>query len=127
MMHDIGRLYRGTPALWERDTSPEGFHWIDAGNADQNVLSFLRFDANGGPLVCVANLSPEVHHHYRVGLPHGGRWIEALNTDSDYYGGSGVGNLGAVTADDRGWHGQGNSAPMTLPPLAVLWLKPEEA
>jgi 1,4-alpha-glucan branching enzyme len=125
LMRDMGSRYSETAALWERDHSPEGFHWVDAGNADQNVLSFLRFDAHGGPLVCVANLSPNVHHEYRVGLPRGGRWLETLNTDSEHYGGSGVGNLGAVEADEHGWHGQGYSAPMTLPPLAVLWLTPE--
>ncbi len=62
---------------------------------------------------------------YRLGLPHSGRWVEALNTDSSYYGGSNTGNLGGVEADAMGWHGQPFSAEMTLPPLSVVWLVPE--
>ncbi|MGI8848169.1 MAG: 1,4-alpha-glucan branching protein GlgB [Candidatus Dormibacteria bacterium] len=125
LMRDIGARYRDVAALWECDNSQDGFHWIDAGNVDQNVISFARFDMNGGPLVCVANLSPTVHHGYRVGLPRSGTWREVLNTDASAYGGSDQGNLGKVAADDTGWNGQQCSAEMTLPPLAVLWLIPE--
>ncbi len=54
------------------------------------------------------------------------RWVEALNTDSTYYGGSDVGNLGGVVAEPMGWHSQPFSAEVTLPPLGTLWLVPEE-
>ena len=74
--------------------------------------------------MCVANLSPVPRESYRVGLPRGGRWRELLNTDSAYYGGTGVGNLGEVEAEDAAWHGQPFSAEVTLPPLAVLWFCP---
>jgi 1,4-alpha-glucan branching enzyme len=67
-----------------------------------------------------------VRHNYRIGLPRSGRWVEAVNTDSEYYGGSGVGNMGGVDAEAIGWHGQHYSAEVTLPPLAGLWLIPEE-
>ena len=120
------RVYAAEPAAWQRDDSPEGFRWIDAGNSDQNVLSFARVDATGRPgLVCVANLSPVVHHNFRVGLPRPGRWLEVVNTDAESYGGSGVGNLGSVVADATEWNGQPHSAALTLPPLAVLWLAPD--
>jgi 1,4-alpha-glucan branching enzyme len=76
-------------------------------------------------LACVCNLSPVPRPGYRVGLPRAGRWREALNTDSAYYGGSGVGNLGGVTAEAMPWHDQPFSAPLTLPPLAAVWLVPE--
>jgi 1,4-alpha-glucan branching enzyme len=126
LVRDLNLAYAAEPALWQRDDSPEGFRWIDAGNSDQNVLSFVRVDGSGRPgLVCVANLSPLVHENFRVGLPLPGRWREVVNTDAEAYGGSGVGNLGSVLADDTEWNGQPHSAPMSLPPLAVLWLTPE--
>ncbi|HXZ98856.1 MAG TPA: 1,4-alpha-glucan branching protein GlgB [Candidatus Binatia bacterium] len=123
LVKDLGARYREIAALWERDHGPEGFRWIDAGNADQNVLSFARYDAGGRPgLVCVANLSPVTHHGYRVGMPLPGRWREVLNTDSQAYEGSNQGNQGGVTAGPEPWHGLPWSAAMTLPPLAVVWL-----
>ena len=126
LVRDLNRVYAAEPAAWQRDDSPEGFRWIDAGNSDQNVLSFARVDATGRPgLVCVANLSPVVHHNFRVGLPRPGRWLEVVNTDAESYGGSGVGNLGSVVADATEWNGQPHSAALTLPPLAVLWLAPD--
>ena len=123
LVRDLGVRYLAEPALWERDAWPDGFHWIDAGNADQNVLSFLRHDATGRPgVACIANLSPVMHRDFRVGLPLSGTWPELLNTDAGEYGGSGAGNLGQVSAEATPWHGQPCSAAITLPPLAVLWL-----
>ncbi|HEV1996945.1 MAG TPA: 1,4-alpha-glucan branching protein GlgB, partial [Candidatus Dormibacteraeota bacterium] len=125
LVADLNNAYRATPALWERDFSPEGFRWLDAGNADQNVVSFLRYDAHGKcGLACIANFSPQVLENFRVGLPHDGFWREVLNTDAETYGGSNTGNLGGVTAEPDGWHGQQFSAAMTLPPLGVVWLAP---
>jgi 1,4-alpha-glucan branching enzyme len=127
LLADLNAAYRQTPALWERDDTPEGFAWIDGGNADQNVLSFLRRDGAGRwGLACIANLSPQVHEGFRVGLPQTGGWREVLNTDAVAYSGSGVGNFGRVVAEDRGWNGQPHSAVMTLPPLSVIWLSPED-
>ncbi len=120
----LNRVYLDQPALWERDSSAEGFSWIDASDEEGNVFSFLRFAADGRPLACVANLSATPRHGYRVGLPSGGTWREALNTDDLHLGGSGVGNGGQVHATDRTWHGQPFSADLTLPPLGVLWLVP---
>ena len=77
-------------------------------------------------LVCVCNLSPVIRDSYRVGLPAPGAWREILNTDSSLYGGSNVGNLGGCVTEPREWHGQPDSARLTLPPLAVLWLTPEQ-
>ena len=125
VVRDLGARYREIPALWERDSIADGFRWIDAGNADQNVLSFVRFDAHGHPgVACIANLSPVVHYEFRVGLPIPGVWNEVLNTDAGRYGGSDQGNLGQVTADGPAWHGFDQSAAMVLPPLATIWLAP---
>jgi len=125
LIADLGALYRALPALWELDESPRGFEWIDPGNADQNVLSFVRRDEHGAPgIACIANFSPVVRYDFKVGLPQAGRWSEVLNTDSEHYGGSGVGNLGAVESVAEPWHAFQHSAKLTLPPLAVVWLAP---
>jgi 1,4-alpha-glucan branching enzyme len=129
LVGDLNRAYRATPALWTRDSTPEGFSWIDANDASGNVLSFLRHGtgADGKPtvLACVANFSGSPKRDYRVGLPFAGRWREVLNTDAQIYGGSGVGNLGAVEAEQVMWHGRPASAVLQLPPAGVLWLVPE--
>jgi 1,4-alpha-glucan branching enzyme len=89
------------------------------------VLAFMRISKDGmRRLVCIANLAPVPREGYRVGLPSSGAWREVLNTDSAYYGGSGLGNLGEVEATGRSWHDQPYSAELTLPPLSVVWLAP---
>jgi 1,4-alpha-glucan branching enzyme len=124
----LNGVYRDQPALWQRDFTPDGFRWIDASDVDGNVLSFLRLGDGAGvvapPLACIANLSPVPREGYRIGLPVGGKWDEALNTDATAFGGSGVGNGGSVWAVDETWHGLPFSAEVTLPPLAVVWLTP---
>ncbi|WP_442819271.1 1,4-alpha-glucan branching protein GlgB [Streptomyces sp. NBC_01236] len=124
LVRDLNRIYAGTPALWELDTSPAGFAWIDGSHAEANVLSFVRYDADGRPLVVVCNFSPVVRTGYRVGLPEGGAWREVLNSDAAAYGGSDVRNGGVVRAEATAWHGQAWSAALTLPPLGVCWLRP---
>jgi 1,4-alpha-glucan branching enzyme len=122
LVRDLNRIYRDCPALWQLDTRPEGFAWIDGGAAEDNVFSWVRYDAAGRPLVSVSNFSPVVRHGYRVGLPAEGRWIEVLNTDSLVYGGSGVGNPDPIKPEQVEWNGREVSAELTLPPLATIWL-----
>jgi 1,4-alpha-glucan branching enzyme len=127
LVRDMNSAYRSSPALWSQDSTPDGFSWIDSNDAHGNVLSFLRFGApeHGVPvLACVANFSAMPHNEYQIGLPLAGRWREVLNTDASGYGGSGVGNLGAVQAIPKPWHGRPASATIVLPPLSVLWLTP---
>ena len=126
LVRAVNRHYKELPQLWQKDDAPEGFRWIDASDVENNVLSFLRFDGDGRPLACLANLSPVPRHGYRFGLPTGGDWREVLNTDAIEFGGSGVGNSGRVFAKDASWHGLPFSAEVTLPPLAVVWLVPEQ-
>ena len=124
LVRDLNRLYAEEPALWEVDFSPAGFRWLEPNDAQNNVFAFMRLSADGERhVVCVANLSPVPREGYRVGLPLAGEWEELLNSDSAYYGGGGVGNLGTVTAQERGWHDQPFSAELTVPPLGVLWLR----
>jgi 1,4-alpha-glucan branching enzyme len=126
LVRDLNRTYRAQPALYELDDSPDGFRWLEANDAANNVLAFARLDANGeNPVVCVLNLSPLPRFEYRVGMPVCCRWKEAVNTDSSFYAGSGVGNMGGVEAEAVPWHDQPFSALLTLPPLGAVWLVPE--
>jgi 1,4-alpha-glucan branching enzyme len=123
-VRDVNGIYRSSRALWSRDSSPEGYSWIDANDSANNVLSFLRFGDDGSVMACVFNFSGSEHAQYRLGLPHAGTWREVLNTDSDVYNGAGIGNYGAVEATDQPWHGRPASAVMVLPPLAAVWFEP---
>ena len=125
LVRDLNRLYADTPALWQTDQEPEAFDWIDANDSSNNVFSFLRRGRDGETLACVANFAAVPHHDYRVGLPLTGTWSELLNTDAETYYGSGVGNLGGVTATGEEWHGQPASASLAVPPLGTLWLRHE--
>ena len=127
LVADLNAAYRDDPALWSGDFTPDGFSWIDANDSAGNVVSFLRLaaDGSGRVLACVANFAGQPHLNYRIGLPLAGRWREVVNTDAQVYGGSGVGNLGAVQAVAEPWHGRPNSARISIPPLGVLWLAPE--
>ncbi|MGV9906856.1 1,4-alpha-glucan branching protein GlgB [Streptomyces sp. NPDC003388] len=121
LVRDLNTLYRDTPALWRRDTDPGGFRWVLCDAADDNVFAFLRFDADGSPLLSVSNLSPVVRQDYRLWVPEEvPAWSEALNTDDVRYGGGGVGvgAPGALKPED-------GSLRLTLPPLATVWLRPE--
>ncbi len=129
LVRDLNRLYRSEPALYELDSDPAGFWWLQPNDADNNVIAFARRSAGAAGdrvLVFVANLSPVPRSGYRLGLPRSNRWREALNTDSSYYGGSDVGNLGGVVPEPIPWHNQRFSAEVTLPPLAAIWLVPDE-
>ncbi|HEV2286484.1 MAG TPA: alpha amylase C-terminal domain-containing protein, partial [Steroidobacteraceae bacterium] len=123
-VRDLNRLYRETPALYELDFSDAGFSWIDCDDADVSVISFLRRDRSGGVAVVACNFTPVPRERYRIGVPHGGRWHERLNSDAADYGGSGQGNLGSLDAAQIPAHGHGFSLHLRLPPLAVVVLTP---
>ncbi|WP_432033550.1 1,4-alpha-glucan branching enzyme [Streptomyces antibioticus] len=125
LVRDLNAGYRAAPALWQLDTDPAGFQWVVGDAAEDDVFAFLRHDADGTPLLCVANLSPVVRHDYRVGVPDDvPAWHESLNTDAERYGGSGVGHPDPLKPEPQGWHGRPASIRLTLPPLATLWLRP---
>jgi len=147
----LNALYGAEKALYERDLSPEGFAWIDGSDAAYSVVAVLRRAAPAAAespapagntrvtgkrataghiasdpetIAVVANWQPVVREGYRIGVPSAGAWVELLNSDAAIYGGSGVGNLDGVTADESPLDGYPYSLTLTLPPLAVLWLKP---
>ncbi len=127
LVRELNRIEAAEPALWACDFAPEGFQWLSADDADRSIYVFARHDPRGGArsVVVAANLTPVPREAERIGLPRGGRWVELLNSDAEAFGGSGVGNLGAVEADDVPWHGQPHSALVRLPPLGVLYLAPD--
>jgi 1,4-alpha-glucan branching enzyme len=124
----LNRLYRETPALHARDCETEGFRWIVADDAGQSVLAWLRLGGpEDAPVAVVSNFTPVPRIGYRIGLPQAGTWREIFNSDAGDYGGSGMGNLGAVTAGDQPSHGFPASAEVTIPPLATVYFRLERA
>ncbi|GAB2909426.1 1,4-alpha-glucan branching enzyme [Streptomyces sundarbansensis] len=126
LVGDLNAVYGAVPALWQRDTSPEGFSWVDGGAAEDNVLAFLRYDADGSPLLAVSHFSPAVRTDYRLGVPETGAegWVEVLNTDAARYGGGDVRNEEPLKAEAVPAHGRPCSISLTLPPLATVWFRP---
>ncbi len=120
----LNRFYVGERALHERDCEPAGFEWINADDADQSVLSFLRKDSSGGDIIAIiCNFTPMPRTNYRIGVPRAGHWREILNSDAQEHGGSGHGNLGGVKATPVGSHGRPFSLNLSLPPLGAVFLK----
>ncbi len=121
---DLNEVYSSTPALYRKDNEPAGFQWVNGGDADRNVLTFIRWDGEGNPLVCAVNFSGAPHHDFDLGVPLAGEWVEVLNTDNTVYGGSGVLNVGAQLASTPGADGQPALLTVSLPPLGAAYFKP---
>ncbi len=123
-VRDLNRYYRATPALYQQDFDPAGFAWIDADDAQNSVVAFLRFPSGAGrATLVVCNFTPLPRHNYVLGVPSGGFWREVLNSDATVYGGSGQGNLGGVHAAPLPSHGRQYSLTLSLPPLATIMLE----
>src|SRR5690606_9714964 len=106
--------------LHAADCDPAGFEWIIGDDSVNSVFAFLRRGDGGRPILCVTNMTPVVRTGYRVGVPEPGEWRELVNTDSELYGGSNLGNGGAVQATPVPAHGCAQSIELVLPPLATL-------
>ncbi len=125
-VEDLNRFYRSAPALYQQDFQLEGFEWVDFHDWEQSIISFLRRGrAPADVVLVVCNLTPVPRMNYRVGVPYGGYWKEALNSDASLYGGSGIGNFGGVDASPLPAQGRYHSVALNLPPLGVLFLHPE--
>ena len=123
LVADLNASYVDTPALWSQDTEPEGFQWIVADDARQQHRGLRALGLRRQRAGVRHATSPAVPHEgYLLGLPFAGEWTEVINTDAEVYGGSGVGNLGTVTAHANPHHGQPASASVRVPPLGTLWL-----
>jgi 1,4-alpha-glucan branching enzyme len=126
LIADLNRLHTTEGALYEVDFEWAGFDWIDASDSATSVLSFLRRARNAeDAIVVVCNLTPVMRQNYRVGVPRPGFYREILNTDSGHYEGSDVGNAGGVRADPIPWNDRPYSIKLRLPPLAVMYFKPQ--
>jgi 1,4-alpha-glucan branching enzyme len=120
-VRDLNTFYRSESALFELDTEPGGFEWIDCDDSQQSVVSFLRWNRQRDHAVMViCNFTPVPRLNYRVGVPFGGVWKEELNSDAPLYGGSGQGNLGGLETAPLPKHGRPHSLNLTLPPLGVV-------
>lgn len=122
LVRQLNRLYCSESALHERDFEHQGFSWIDCHDYSQSVISFARYSADDA-LVCVFNFTPVPRYHYRLGLPGEGEYQEIFNSDSVWYGGSNLGNSGALTVERQSWQNQPVSACLTLPPLGCVVFK----
>ena len=124
LLGDLNRLYRSEPALHDFDFDPQGFRWIDCHDADQSVLSFVRQGRSPSEqIIVVLNFTPVTRTAYRIGVPSPYLWREVLNTDSTYYGGSNIGNAGALLPQAIPWMGFEHSFELSLPPLAAVFFK----
>ncbi len=121
---DLNRFYTAQPALYEHDFDPQGFKWIEPNDAEQSVFSYIRFaDDPTDFMVIICNFTPVPRYGYRVGVPKGGHYAEVLNSDSEHYGGSNMGNLGGIESQAAVWHGWSHNLSLTLPPLSMIVLK----
>ena len=133
---DLNAIYQKKNSLWEADGEPAGFEWIDANNASENIVSFIRRSSSTGQsaatdratetareLICVGNFAPVLRENHRLGLPRKGTYRLIANTDAEVYGGSGVKIPKSIKAKEEPIHGQPFSALVTLPPLATLWFE----
>ncbi|HEY6095159.1 MAG TPA: 1,4-alpha-glucan branching protein GlgB [Gallionellaceae bacterium] len=124
LLRDLNRMYRDLPALHALDFEQYGFSWLDCHDAANTVLSFLRRGHHGEVAVVAHNFTPVPRHRYRIGVPYDCRYREVCNSDSQYYGGSNLGNHGEIYAEHTPWMGQPCSVEIDLPPLACVILMP---
>ncbi|MCB4791618.1 MAG: 1,4-alpha-glucan branching protein GlgB [Elusimicrobia bacterium] len=125
-VRDLNKMYNSEPALYEFDSSWEGFEWVDFSDNDQSIISFIRKSKDSKSIVlCVYNFTPVLRQNYRVGVPRGGFWKEMLNSDAYKYCGEQRGNLGGFYADWWHAHGRQFSLNLTIPPLGAVFMKSE--
>ncbi len=122
MVRDLNHLYLATPALHSRDSEQAGFQWLVADDQDNSVIAWARKGAGGEIAIVVSNFTPIPREGYRVGVPAGGHYREAFNSDAAQYGGSNMGNGGGRAAEAQASHGQPHSLSLTIPPLATVIL-----
>ena len=124
-VQDLNRVYASEPALHEVDFEPAGFQWIDCNDSDNSVVSFIRRARDGSDFVAaIVNFTPVPRDGYRVGVPRAGEYLELVNSDSNVYGGSNLGNEGVACTEPIASHGHAHSLRLNLPPLGLLILKP---
>jgi len=124
LITDLNALYKSSPALHEKQFSPEGFEWINYSDHQNAVMSYIRKGNNPKEdLIVICNFTPVVRENYRIGLPKKGKLTQIFNSDETQYGGSGVSNPKAIKIEAEPWNGREFSAALILPPLSVVVFK----
>ncbi len=124
-VRDLNHVYTSEPALHQVDFEPHGFAWIDCNDSENSVVSLIRRARDGSDFVAaIVNFTPVPRDGYRIGVPRGGEYLELINSDSENYGGSNLGNSGIVRTEAIAAHGHPDSLRLNLPPLGFLLLKP---
>ncbi|MBW5812261.1 1,4-alpha-glucan branching protein GlgB [Yersinia kristensenii] len=121
-VRDLNHSYQQYTPLYELDYQPAGFEWLVVDDHENSVFAFLRRDADGNELIVISNFTPVPRHNYRVGVPQSGHYREVLNSDSEFYRGSNMGNQGGIHSHDVGSHHHHHSLLLTLPPLSTIYL-----
>src|SRR5271157_2926790 len=124
LVSDLNGLCNTEASLHQVDFDWQGYEWLELHDWENSVLAFLRRakDPNDS-MVVICNFTPVVREQYRIGVPTGGYYREALNTDAGYYAGSNIGNEGGVWAVPEPYGGRPYHLSLRLPPLAALYLK----
>jgi len=118
---ELNKLYRSHPAFYQVDFHWAGFEWVDFRDVDGSTISFIRRGEGGKPfLLFVCNFTPVPRMKYRVGVPDPGLYREIFNSDAEMFGGSNMGNAGAIMSEPVGYNNHYHSLSVTLPPLAVV-------
>lgn len=124
LVKDLNKLYKKEPALHQKQFSPEGFEWIDHGDHENSVMSYLRKGINEKDnIIVVLNLTPVPREHYRIGLPKAGALTAIFNSDAIKYNGSGKFKNKKITSDQKAWNARENSIELNLPPLGMMVYK----
>ena len=124
LSRDLNHLYRDLPPLHELDFEQSGFSWLDCQDSQNSLLSFQRKALNGDTIIAVFNFTPVPRHRYRIGVPFDCAYREIFNSDSEFYGGSNMGDADELRAEPISWMGQSFSIEIELPPLAGVILLP---
>ncbi|MDP8079480.1 1,4-alpha-glucan branching protein GlgB [Phocoenobacter skyensis] len=123
LVKDLNHLYTQNASLFELDNNPQGFDWLVVDDAQNSVFAFERRSSKGERIIVISNFTPTPHHHYRIGVNEEGTYSEIFNSDSKYYMGSNMGNLGEIVAENIESHGRSQSVNVSIPPLATIYLK----
>jgi 1,4-alpha-glucan branching enzyme len=124
MLCDLNKIYREERAMHVHDFDHQGFQWLSCDDIDNSVLAFVR-RAEHEAVLCVFNFTPKPLENYNIGVPEAGSYIEVFNSDTAWYGGSNMGNMGKLQSRQQKDHDFENSLTMTIPPLAAVFLQKE--
>ncbi|MEM9161152.1 MAG: alpha amylase C-terminal domain-containing protein, partial [Verrucomicrobiota bacterium] len=122
LVKDLNRVYREEPALGTTDLDPHAFQWIACWDSDSSVISYVRTAKDGSKVMVIGHFTPMPREDYRIGLPEAGRWKEIMNTNSEFYGGTNVGN-DFVVSEKIEYDNCPQSAAFTLPPCSTMFFR----